>query len=172
MNNNVLNESFFSSKEVPMCEKTGMSALLLGGTYAQNEPKSFVSFVIIRGKSTPIPVAFDFGRSESLSPMACKTLLHAMGVENVMNIDNIFDGSLSDREIVSKLAELYSTNPNIDKSKFGENFEKLILPKLTDYKEKLKKSDNYLADNPRILESLLETCKEVNSADKKKQLTE
>lgn len=172
MNNNVLSESFFASKEVPMCEKTGMIALLLGGTYDPTNQTAFVSAVNKRGKSMPTPVIYNYGRSESLSSMACKSLLHDMNVESVLGIDNVFDGSHSDKEVITKLAELYSTNPNIDKSKFGENFDKLMLPKLTDYKEKLKRTDNYLADNPRILESFLDACKEVNSTDKKKQLME
>lgn len=55
MSNDILNESFFSNNSIPMCEKVGLIALLLGGTYDENalspdgKEQSFVSIVYKRG---------------------------------------------------------------------------------------------------------------------------
>ena len=175
MSNDVMNESFFANKQVPMCEKVGAIALLQGGTFEKNalayngQDKSFVSLVCDR-RGMQTPVIFTYGHPESLNPLACKTYLHNMGVERVISIDNIFDGSMSDKDVVEKLREHYAGNPNIDKSKFGDNFDALIAPKLKDYAEQLKNTDSYLADNPKILETLMATIKETYGSDKKKQM--
>ena len=56
MSDNIMNESFFSNKEIPMCEKVGLIALLLGGTYDANalspdgKDKYFVSMVYKGGR--------------------------------------------------------------------------------------------------------------------------
>ena len=121
-----------------------------------------------RGMQTP--VAFTYGHPESLSALACKTQLHNMGIERVVAIENVFDGSMSDKDVIEKLREHYLGNPNIDKSKFGDNFDALIAPKLKDYAEQLKNTNSYIADNPKILETFLATAQEVYS-NKKKQMT-
>ena len=175
MSNDVMNGSFFADNHVPMCEKLGAIALMQGGTYEKNalayngQDRSFMSLVCDR-RGMQTPVAFTYGHPESLSPLACKTLLHNMGVERVIAIDKIFDGSMSDKDVVEKLREHYAGNPNIDKSKFGENFDALIEPKLKDYLEQLKNTDSYLADNPKILETLLTVTQETYSGKKKQMM--
>ena len=171
MSNNVMSESFFSNKQVPMCEKTGFIALLLGGTLDKNamtydgRSKCFSSFVFDR-RGMRTPVMFTYGRPESLSEMACKTQLHNMGVDRVMSIDKIFDGSFEDSEIIEKMEDFYRGNPNIDKSKFTENFDSLRLPNIEHYSEQLKNTDVYIADNPRILE-VAEIAKKICGSKKK-----
>lgn len=55
MSNEVLNEGFFSNKNIPVCEKVGLIALLLGGTYEKNaisfdgKDQTFFSMVYKRG---------------------------------------------------------------------------------------------------------------------------
>lgn len=182
MSNSVYTESFFSNKEVPMCEKLGLISLLGGGTYEEGalsyngQDKSFMSFVFDR-RQKKTPVIFTYGHPETLSAMACKTLIHNMGLERrnedgslAVSIDNLFDGSMSDRETVEHIELWYKGNPNIDKTKFTENFDTLRLPKVKKYLEQLKNSNSYLANNPKILEGVLETTKEVCGSDKKKQM--
>ena len=87
MSNDLMNESFFSNSEIPVSEKTGLIALLLGGTYDKNalsvdgKDQSFVSMVYKRGGALT-PVIFTYGHPESLSYIACKSLLHNAGVDN------------------------------------------------------------------------------------------
>ena len=175
MSNDVMNGNFFADNHIPMCEKVGTIALLQGGTFEKNalayngQDRSFMSLVCDR-RGMQTPVAFTYGHPESLSALACKTLLHNMGVERVIAIDKLFDGSMSDRDVVEKLREHYAGNPNIDKSKFGDNYDTLIEPKLKDYAEQLKNTDSYLADNPKILETLLATTQEVYSSKKKQMM--
>lgn len=88
-----------------------------------------------------------------------------------MNIENLFDGSMTDKEVITALESWYKGNPNIDKSKFADNFESLRLPKIKEYLEQLKNSNSYLANNPKILEGILASVKEVCGSDKKKQMT-
>ena len=83
-----------------------------------------------------------------------------------MELDNLFDGSMTDEEVVNLLESWYRGNPNIDKSKFVENFETLRLPKIVEYLEDLKKSNTYLADNPKVLEGILTKIKEVCGSKK------
>lgn len=176
MSNEILEESFFSNKNIPTCEKVGLIALLLGGTYEKTalsfdkKGQSFFSLVCKRGGGAT-PVAFTFGHPESMSPIAAKAMLLGMGISDEMAEKNV-SGNVNDKEFVKDVAELYSTNPNIDKTKFGENFERLILPKIQDYFAVLKRTDRYLADNPKIIDKINEICKEVNMGDKKKQVTE
>lgn len=172
MSNDVMNESFFANKQVPMCEKTGLISLMLGGTNEKNalgyngQDRSFVSLVCDR-RGMKTPVAFTYGHPESLSEMACKTLLHNMGIDRVVAVDKLFDGSMTDEDVVKKLEEHYHGNPNIDKTKFSENFDSLRLPNIKYYMEQLKNTDSYLADNPKILEGVLKTAEEI--CGKKKQ---
>ena len=90
MSNDVMNESFFANKQIPMCEKLGLISLILGGTYEENalsyngQDKSFVSLVCDR-RGMKTPVAFTYGHPETLSVLACKSLLHSMGVDNALN---------------------------------------------------------------------------------------
>lgn len=90
MSNEVYNESFFSNKEIPMCEKLGLISLILGGTYEKNalgyngKDKSFMSLVCDR-RGMKTPVVFTYGHPETLSAMACKSLLHSMGVDRAIN---------------------------------------------------------------------------------------
>ena len=88
-----------------------------------------------------------------------------------MNIENLFDGSMTDQEIIVVLDSWYKGNPNIDKTKFADNFETLRLPKIKEYLEQLKNTNTYLANNPKILEGILSITKEVCGSDKKKQMT-
>ena len=182
MSNSVYTESFFSNKEVPMCEKLGLMALLGGGTYEEGaisyngQDKSFSSFVFDR-RGYKTPVIFTYGHPETLSSMACKTLLHNMGIEKknedgslAIAIDNIFDGSMSDEDVLNFVESWYRGNPNIDKTKFVDNFETLRLPKIKKYLEELKNSNSYLANNPKILEEISTKMKEI-CGDKKKQMT-
>ena len=83
-----------------------------------------------------------------------------------MELDNLFDGSMTDEEIVNVLESWYRGNPNIDKSKFVENFETLRLPKIVEYLEELKKSNTYLADNPKVLEGILSKIKDICGSKK------
>ena len=85
-------------------------------------------------------------------------------------IDNIFDGSRSDEELIQCFDDWYKGNPDIDRTKFAENFETLRLPKIKAYLENLKQSNPYLADNPKVLENLIETTTRVCGSDKKKQM--
>ena len=87
-----------------------------------------------------------------------------------MNIESLFDGSKTDEEVVRILDSWYRGNPNIDKTKFGDNFDSLRLPKIKEYFEQLKNTNSYLANNPKILEGILATTKEVCGNDKKKQM--
>ena len=90
MSNDVMNESFFSNKQIPMCEKIGFISLLLGGTFEKNalsyngQDKSFVSMVCDR-RGMKTPVVFTYGHSETLSALACKSLLHSMGIDRALN---------------------------------------------------------------------------------------
>ena len=88
-----------------------------------------------------------------------------------MTIENLFDGSMTDQEIIYVLDSWYKGNPNIDKTKFVENFETLRLPKIKEYLEQLKNTNSYLANNPKILEGILAVTKETCGSDKKKQMT-
>ena len=175
MSNEVLNESFFSNKQVPMCEKLGYIALVLGGTNDKNavpyngNGKCFSSLVCDR-RGMKTPVMFTYSHPESLSELGCKTLLHNMGIDRVVGIDKLFDGSMTDAEVVQKLEEYYRGNPNIDKTKFPENFDKLRNPNIKYYSEQLKNTDSYLADNPRILEGLITTTSEICGV-KKNEMT-
>lgn len=177
MSNEVLNEGFFDSKNIPTCERVGLTALLLGGTYEKNalgfdgKDQSFFSLVCRRGGGVT-PVVFTYGHPESMSAISAQATLHSMAVSDEMSA-KIVNGSTNDKEVVEYLAELYKTNPNIDKTKFGENFEKLILPKIQAYLTgPVKRTDSYVADNPKIIDNIIDTCKEVNMNDKKKQMTE
>ena len=71
MSNSVYTESFFSNKEVPMCEKLGLIALTGGGTYEKSalsyngQDKSFMSlvcFVIDNSSSIRITRVFIFAK--------------------------------------------------------------------------------------------------------------
>lgn len=118
------------------------------------------------------PVAFTYGHPESMSSISAKAILHSMGVSDEMS-EKIVSGSVNDKEVIEYLANLYKTNPNIDKTKFGENFEKLILPKIQAYLTgPVKRTDSYVADNPKVIDNIIDICKEVNMSDKKKQMTE
>lgn len=178
MSNEVLNESFFSNASIPNCEKLGLVALLGQGTYEENamsfdgKSQAFVSNVgaLGGGKTT---IMFTFGRGESLSNMAVKTYLHSMGLDRGgVDIDKIFDGSKTDKEVVNEVSEFYKTVVGIDKTKIGESYEKLVSPLIDKYFEKLRTTDNYLTQNPKILENLKNQCNEVYLGDKKKQMTE
>ena len=166
MSNDVYTESFFANKQIPMCEKTGYIALVLGGTNDKNavpyngNGRCFSSLVCDR-RGMKTPVMFTYSHPESLSALACTTLLHNMGVDRVVGIDKLFDGSMTDEEVVKKLEEHYHGNPNIDKSKFSENFDSLRLPNIKYYAEQLKNTDSYLADNPKILEGVIKTTEEI-----------
>lgn len=91
MSNDVMNESFFANKQVPMCEKLGLISLILGGTYEKSalgyngQDKSFVSMVCDR-RGMRTPVVFTYGHPETLSAMACKSLAHSMGVDKALNL--------------------------------------------------------------------------------------
>ena len=78
-----------------------------------------------------------------------------------MEINNLFDGSMTDEEVVGVLEDWYKGNPNIDKTKFADNFDSLRLPKIKAYFEQLKNTDSYLADNPKILDGILTKLKEI-----------
>lgn len=122
--------------------------------------------------SAGTPVAFTYGHPESMSSISAKAILHSMGVSPEM-AEKIVNSSVNDKEVVEYLANLYKTNPNIDKTKFGENFETRILPKVQDYLTgPIKRTDSYVADNPKIIDDIIGTCNEVNLGDKKKQMTE
>ena len=90
MSNDVYTESFFANKEIPMCEKLGLISLILGGTYEKSalsyngQDKSFVSMVCDR-RGMRTPVVFTYGHPETLSGLACKSLLHSMGVDRALN---------------------------------------------------------------------------------------
>ena len=166
MSNDVYTESFFANKQIPMCEKLGFIALVQGGTNDKNATpyngngKCFSSIVFDRrGRKTPI--MFTYSHPESLNELACRTLLHSMGLDVVIPIDKFFDGSMSDEEIIGKLEDFYRGNPNIDKSKFPVNFETIRQPNIKYYVEQLKNTDSYLADNPKILESLVSKTNEI-----------
>ena len=85
-----------------------------------------------------------------------------------MNVESLFE--MTDEKAVDILNGWYMGNPNIDKTKFAENFETLRLPKIKDYLEELKKSNSYLANNPAILEDVLGTISQICGSGKKKQL--
>ena len=99
MSNSVYNESFFSNKEIPMCEKLGLISLILGGTYEKSalsyngQDKSFMSLVCDR-RGMKTPVVFTYGHPETLSAMACKSLLHSMGVDRAVNRNDAADAEV------------------------------------------------------------------------------
>lgn len=178
MSNEVLNESFFSNSNIPSCEKLGLVALLGQGTYEENamsfdgKEQTFVSKVgVLGGGETTI--MFTYGRGASLSNMAVKTYLHSMGLDKGgVDIDKLFDGSRTDKEVINEVSDFYKDVISIDKTKVAESYEKLISPYLDKYFEKLRTTDNYITQNPKILENLKNQCNEVYLGDKKKQMTE
>lgn len=181
MSNEIYNEKlgFFSDDKVSDNEKAGLTALLLGGTYEtrisqDGSQKSFVSLITYRGGKMPTPVMFTYGTPSSQSRNACLTMLKDTGLDKVFpDLKKITDGSLSDEEVVKGISDYYNSITNIDKTKYAENFNTRILPKLKSYFENLKNSDKYLADNPKILDSIMDTCVKANGGnDKKKQMTE
>lgn len=178
MSNEVLNESFFSNGNIPNCEKLGLVALLGQGTYEENamsfdgKEQTFVSNVGIPGggKTT---IMLTYGRGASLSNMAVKTYLHSMGLDKGgVDIDKLFDGSKTDKEVVGDVLDFYRTVVSIDKTKVGESYEKLISPYLDKYFEKLRTTDNYLTQNPKILENLKNQCNEVYLGEKKNEMNQ
>ena len=72
MSNDVYTESFFANKQIPMCEKTGYIALVLGGTNDKNavpyngNGRCFSSLVCDR-RGMKTPVMFTYSHPESLS---------------------------------------------------------------------------------------------------------
>ena len=114
------------------------------------------------------PVTFTYGRPESCSAMVCKAQLHALGLEKYFgaNLENVFNGSMTDEEIVSKLADECKMKFNLS----GDGLEKefgQIEQKLQTYLKSCVKYDSTLADNPKIVEAFLETCKGCFSSKKK-----
>ena len=90
MSNNVYTESFFSNNSVSAAEKTGLMALILGGTKEKTalsyngQENSFVSLVCDRRENKKTAVIFTYGHPETLSAMACKSLMHSMGVDQAL----------------------------------------------------------------------------------------
>lgn len=116
--------------------------------------------------SNATPVIFTYGRPESFSKNACYTVLHSMDVDKVIDIGKMFDGSFTDLEIIKTINGLYKTIPSIDKTKFTEKYNLLTSGTIKHYFEKLKQTDTYLADNPRILETLMAIIESVNGKAK------
>lgn len=178
MSNEVMTEGFFGNKNIPACEKLGAVAILGFGPCGENafsydgKAQSFVSLVPNRGGNGHTTVMFTYGRPDSLNEMAVKTYLYNIGLNHKLDIDKVFDGSMSDKEVVSAVSEFFRETINIDKSKVTESYEKMIAPKLARYMEKLRNTDNYLTQNPKIGERVKAVCDEVYGADKKKQMME
>lgn len=178
MSNEVLNESFFSNSNIPNCEKLGLVALLGQGTYEENamsfdgKEQTFVSKVgVLGGGETTI--MFTYGRSASLSDMAVKTYLHSMGLDKGgVDIDKLFDGSKTDKEVIGDVCDFYKDVISIDKTKVAESYEKLISPYLDKYFEKLRTTDNYITQNPKILENLKNQCNKVYLGEKKNEMNQ
>lgn len=180
MSNEILDEGFFSNKNIPISGKVGLIALLLGGTYEKNamsfngKEQFFISKIYHRSGGVT-PVAFTYGHPYSMSLMSAKAIMSGLGISNEM-LGKVVNGDINDKEFVEYLAELYRTNPNIDKTKFGENFNEFILPKIKDYFDVLKNKEEYFAKNPTISDGIIATCTDVNikdmNNDKKKQVTE
>lgn len=178
MSNEVLNESFFSNGNIPNCEKLGLIALLGQGTYEENalsydgKEQSFVSIVGgADGRKTV--VAYTYGKgSASLNDLAVKTYLHSMGLDRSMDVNKIFDGSKTDKEVIGDVCDFYKEVISIDKTKVAESYEKLIDPLLNKYFEKLRTTDNYITQNPKILEGLKSQCNEVYLGEKKNEMNQ
>ena len=59
---------------------------------------------------------------------------------------------------------------NTDKSKQSTTYETLVEPKLSRYLEKLRTTDNYLTQNPTILDRVKGVCKDAYGSSKEEQI--
>lgn len=172
MSNDLLREEgFFSNSNIPDCEKLGLIALIGCGSIDQKmdslgNEQHFASMCPKAGGGVQF-VAFTYGRPESLSKMSVKTILHSIGFNGTM-VDEMFS-SMSDKEVVEKVVKFFRVARNTDKSKQSTTYETLIESKLSRYLEKLRTTDNYLTQNPTILDRVKGVCEDAYGSSKEEQ---
>ena len=140
--NGITSNSFFGNPDIPMNVKVGAIALTMKGTYGifttKNGEKVFVSQVYKKGDFNITPYQFTFGDKNSLTDMACLAALKSMGADKIsgQNLEVLFNGTMSDEEIMLKIANYNKdafnmNNTGIKESYTGqagirENFEKFF----------------------------------------------
>lgn len=160
MSNELLNEGFFNNPNIPDCEKLGVVALIGGGALDKGaisevgKDVSFSSVVPCRGGLMPItPVIFTYGRPESLNRTAVQGCLKVIGIESDAG-DYIFNSSKNDKDLLYDIVKFFRVTLGIDKLKQDDAYDRVVKDKLEYYIEKLRVTDPYLTENPKILTDL------------------
>lgn len=176
MSNEVYSEQFFSEK-TPRTIINATVAMIIGGadgTIISTDEKDDIKGVMVFDKNGQRN-CINFDRTQPESKLRTSTQLHGMGVDKIYpDVETFYNGSVSDGEIVGKLADFCNMKYVLNKSTMSDYYENQSEQQIDRFLNYVKSSD-YLQNfsNPTaVVENLKKTIKESFEFGKKKQLAE
>ena len=176
MSNEVYSEQFFSDK-TPRTIINATIGLIIGGakdTIISTDEKEDINGVIVFDKNGQRN-CINFDRTQPESKLRTGAQLHGMGVDKIYpDIETFYNGSVSDSEIVGKLAEYCNRKYVLNKTRMDDYYENQTEQQLDRFLTYIKSAD-YLQNfaNPTaVVENLKKTIKDSFDFGKKKQLAE